>query len=1140
MVTTASIDEGDEYEIELRLVDAMGNASSYSQDIVVTLAVNTNSDTNLSEGEYLLDGEQRFSTMVTIPANESTGTVLFQSVGDNIDELDEYITLRISAADQVSWDVNMTLRINVRDDDDPPVVIGFDRDAYRVGEGSGSLTLTVSVISGMLMETVTLSYVVSDVSTTGSDDYTVTVEMLELSMMTPSVTISVDITDDTSYEPDEEFTVELSGAPAGITLDPATATVSIIDNDAVVIGFDRAAYRVSEGSGSLTLTVSVISGVLMETLRLSYVVSDVSTTVSDDYTVTVDVLELSMMTPSVTISVDITEDAILESEEEFTVELSGAPVGVSFNPTRATVTIIDKDAVEIGFDRAAYRVSEGSGSLTLTVSVISGVLTETLRLSYVVSDVSTTGSDDYTVTVGMLELSLMTPSVTISVDITDDTSYEPEEEFTVELIGAPVGVSFNPPKATVTIIDDDAVVIGFDRDAYSVAENAGQVILTVSVINGVLLDTITLNFATSDGSAKFGTDYTLTTGTVTLSLMTPSVTFSVDIIDDPTHESAEEFTVELNGASAGITLDPAIATVTISANDQPVAPPPIIVVPPIVVVPPPPPPTGGGGGGGGGGDPDPEPTPDPLTVSLEPSEQTVDEGDDIEVTVSLSEASEDDITVTLTASGGTANTDDHGLTMQELTIVAGDLTAMFTISTTDDNIYEGDETLVLSLSSSAEVERNADESEITISDNDPIPTLSLEMDNLSVREGDSVTIRARLSNPSAETILVALILEGQTALLDSDFPPPVEFSAEIAPGAEFAEFIISTTDDSVYEPIETVLLLLIVIEGNVIEGTLAGTLSISDDDPMPALLIEAPDEIVEGTTELVTIRLNTMNVDPVTVRVSVGSGGDVSEDDYTLSAMEVTIEPGQLEATVMLSAVDDGQTEISEILVLEVASDGFETVRRQVTIPGAATALVLVEDASEAESCDQSGNTCVEVEPDTYSEPLLLVVEEVTEPTDDLPPPTEFMYLPDTPLWDIEFLLESDPDLVVSELDGRVRINLSAPRALVDANGGTAMISIATLHKGSTEWELLETFYDQAASDDDTYHFYAYTTRFSYFTLVMLDEVNVAIIEPPVEPVEPSPSSTQPIPLWLLGSIVLAVLVVIVIIFLVIHRRKKS
>ena len=285
----------------------------------------------------------------------------------------------------------------------------------------------------------------SDVSTTVSDDYTVTVNMLELSLMTSSVTISVDITDDTSDESEEEFTVELSGAPVGVSFNPTRATVTIVDNDVaaapdpVVIGFDSATYRVNEGSGTVELTVSVLSGVLTETLRLSYAVSDVSTTVSDDYTVSGDTLELSLMTSSVTITVDIIDDTSDESEEEFTVELSGAPVGVSFNPTRATVTIVDNDVaaapdpVVIGFDSATYRVNEGSGTVELTVSVLSGVLTETLRLSYAVSDVSTTVSDDYTVSGGYIRAVVDDfQRNDHSVDIIDDTSDESEEEFTVE------------------------------------------------------------------------------------------------------------------------------------------------------------------------------------------------------------------------------------------------------------------------------------------------------------------------------------------------------------------------------------------------------------------------------------------------------------------------------------------------------------------------------------------------------------------------------------------------------------------------------------------------------------------------------------------------------------------------------------
>ena len=78
-------------------------------------------------------------------------------------------------------------------------------------------------------------------------------------------------------------------------------------------------------------------------------------------------------------------------------------------------------------------MDEASGTVELKVNVLSGVLTETITLSYVVSDVSTTVSEDYTVTLDMLMLSLETPSVTIKVAILDDDLDEVDEMFTVTL-----------------------------------------------------------------------------------------------------------------------------------------------------------------------------------------------------------------------------------------------------------------------------------------------------------------------------------------------------------------------------------------------------------------------------------------------------------------------------------------------------------------------------------------------------------------------------------------------------------------------------------------------------------------------------------------------------------------------------------
>ena len=1114
--------EGETRQFEIRLTANAPSNLTFTLDYV-------------PGGSAQADDYSLSPTVIVIGAGSDRVTVELEADDDVLVEGEESFMLELmSVLSRVAIGTTGTLMVTIVDNDEASepvgIEIGFDSATYRVNEDAGSLTLMVSVISGVLTETLRLSYAVSDVSTTGSD-YTVSGNMLELSLMTPSVTISVDIRDDASDEPEEAFRVELSGAPAGITLDPATATVTIIDDDptpmpeATHIEFVVLTATINEGDVyEIELRLVDSKGNPLrnsQDVSATLVVFPADTTLLDDeylFSRTVNIPADQITGTAQFRSVKNTGYVTLQIKEVTVVSQNSRDMlRINVNPPPPPVPVV------IGFKPYTYTVVEGAVDVMLTVSVISGDLTQTLTLNYDTADDSAMDPADYTNSTGTLTLSDTTTTVTFTVTIIDDEVPESTEIFFVYLtsvVSLPVGVTLDPVTATVSIIDNDAVVVTptFSLPSVTLSEGGG-VDLEIHLESAASVDvTFTLDLENTVGEITTG-DYSYTPTEVFIRAGERTATVSLTALDDDVREEEEKFDLRLVSASEGVTVTVRSAvTVTISRSDQPTIVVPPVVVPPVVVPPVVVPPSGGGRS------PEPEPAPAPLTVSLEPSERTVDEGDEIEVTARLSEASDEDITVTLTAFGGTADTDDHGLVMREsLTIEAGDLTAMFTISTTDDNIYEGDETLVLRLSSSADVERNARESTITIIDNDPVPTLSLEP-NPSGREGGSVTVRARLSNPSAEAILVALTLEDGTAMLDSDYPPPVEFVTEIAPGAEFAEFIISTIDDTVYEPIETVLLQLIVVEGDVIEGTLAGMLSISDDEPVPTLSIEAPDEIVEGTTELVTIRLSGMAANPVTVRVSVGPDSNVSEDDYTLSPAEVTIEPGQLNATVMLSVVDDGRPEVSEILVLEVASDELEPVQHRITIPGLATALVDVD--SEAEWCDPSGVACVDVTVGTYSEPLLLFIEQAS---DDTTAPTDFMYLSGVPLWDIEFLLESDPYPVVSELDGRVRVSFRAPRDLVEANGGTEMISIATLHEGSTEWELLETSYDEA---DDAYRFYAYTTGFSYFALIMIDEVSV--VEPPVGP------PNQPIPLWLLASIVLAVLLAIVIIVLVIHFRKRG
>ena len=95
------------------------------------------------------------------------------------------------------------------------------------------------------------------------------------------------------------------------------------------------------------------------------------------------------------------------------------PAGVSLTSSVAIVEIIDNDepAVELGFDPVTYRVGEGSGTVELMVSVLSGDLTEPITLNYETSDGSAVAGTDYEYTTGTLTLSSGISSFTFTVKI---------------------------------------------------------------------------------------------------------------------------------------------------------------------------------------------------------------------------------------------------------------------------------------------------------------------------------------------------------------------------------------------------------------------------------------------------------------------------------------------------------------------------------------------------------------------------------------------------------------------------------------------------------------------------------------------------------------------------------------------------
>jgi hypothetical protein len=108
----------------------------------------------------------------------------------------------------------------------------------------------------------------------------------------------------------------------------------------------------------------------------------------------------------------------------------------------------------------------------------------------------------------------------------------------------------------------------FSSATYSVGEAGGQATITVNR-TGVTVGPASVHFATANGSAKAGSDYTAVSKTVSFAAGDPQETVSIPIKNDKVHEKSETVLLSLSGPSAGATLgSPHSATLTIVDNDR--------------------------------------------------------------------------------------------------------------------------------------------------------------------------------------------------------------------------------------------------------------------------------------------------------------------------------------------------------------------------------------------------------------------------------------------------------------------------------------------------------------------------------------------------------------------------------------------
>ncbi|MDO9466089.1 MAG: Calx-beta domain-containing protein [Thiobacillus sp.] len=244
-----------------------------------------------------------------------------------------------------------------------------------------------------------------------------------------------------------------------------------------------------------------------------------------------------------TITVPILNDSIYEVSEAFNVNLS--------NPANATIadnlgvgTIVDNDPVPTINTITTPTEVEGT-NLVYTVTLSNGSSTAT-TFPYALgggtaspSDYGTpTFSNGVTLAGGILTVPPGITSFTVTLPTTLDTLDEADE--TVPLtIG---GVS-----GTGTIVDDDPTP-SLSINNVTVNEAAGTATFTVT-LSAASGQTVSVNYATSNGTATAGADYTAAAGTLTFAPNVTTQTITVPILNDTVYEGTESFNVTLSGAT---------------------------------------------------------------------------------------------------------------------------------------------------------------------------------------------------------------------------------------------------------------------------------------------------------------------------------------------------------------------------------------------------------------------------------------------------------------------------------------------------------------------------------------------------------------------------------------------------------------
>ncbi|HAP60708.1 MAG TPA: hypothetical protein DCR93_14825, partial [Cytophagales bacterium] len=873
--------------------------------------------------------------------NETQDVTLTVS-DDAVVEADE--TLSVSLGNVVAATVDAS---DIDDSDGATVtILNQDLAAVTVADVSenenGTFTLTLSLDSD-IDGSFDIDVSTANGTATAGDDYTALVSetITFAGTLNETQDVTLTVSDDAVVEADETLTVSL-GNVVPVTVDASDiddsdgATVTILNQDLAAV----TVANVSENeNGTFTLTLSLDSDI-DGSFDIDVSTADGTATAGTDYTALVSetVTFAGTLNETQDVTLTVNNDAIVEVDETLTVSLGNvvaAMVDASDidDSDGATVTIQNEDQATVTFVDASG--DEDNGAITVTVQVDNAV-DGGFSINVSTADgTATTADGDYTpVTNQTLTFSgTAAETETFTVTPTSDAVGETNETIALSMSGLSAGTVSTSDidvtdAGTVTILNDDDNTLGVDDPSVTEGD-AGTATLTFTVsLTQAALGTITVDVATSDGSAVAGTDYTaVSTTTLTFGVGEQTKTVDVTVNGDALVEGDETINLNLsNLTGTDVILGDATGVGTITNDDQ---------------------------------------------AAVTVADISENENGTFTLTLSLDSDVDGSFDIDVNTADGTATAGtDYTALVSETVTFAGTLneTQDVTLTVSDDAVVEADETLTVSLGNV--VPATVDASDIDDSDGATVTILNQDLAAVTVadvseNENGTFTLTLSLDSDIDGSFDIDVNTADGTATAGDDYTALVSETVTFAGTLnETQDVTLTVSDDAVVEADETLTVSLgnvvpVTVDASDIDDSDGATVTILNQD-LAAVTVADVSENENGTFTL-TLSLDSDIDGSFDIDVSTADGTATAGTDYTALVSETVTFAGTLNETqdVTLTVNDDAVVEIDETLTVSLgnvvpvtvdASDIDDSDGATVTILNQDLAAVTVADVSENEN----------------------------------------------------------------------------------------------------------------------------------------------------------------------------------------------